>query len=93
MRKSKGKSVQKAKAKPKTKKKKLARPPKRTRAKASPRKNRPVSSQGRTAGIFAVEVAEVEVIAEIEQDSGDETEAAVIDPLDEHFPPDYGGSE
>jgi hypothetical protein len=52
-----------------------------------------VRSRGRTARVLAVEVAEVEIIADIEQDSGNEMEAAVIDPLDEHFPPDYGGSE
>jgi hypothetical protein len=50
-------------------------------------------SQSQTARVLAVEVAEVEVIADIEQDSVDETEVAVRDPLDEHFPPDHGGSE
>jgi hypothetical protein len=86
MRKKKGKSIRKTK-------KKLARPAKRTRSKASSRRKKPVRSRSQTAGVLAVEVTEVEVIGEIEQDSADETEAAVRDPLDEHFPPDYGGSE
>ncbi len=86
MRKKKGKSIRKTK-------KKLARPAKRTRRKASSRKKKPVRSQNQIAGVPAVEVAEAEVIADIDQDSVDEVEAVVIDPLDEHFPPDYGGSE
>jgi hypothetical protein len=86
MRKAKGKSIRKTK-------KKLARPAKRTRSKASSRKKKPVRSQSQTAGVLAVEVAEVEIIGDIEQDFVDETEAGVRDPLDEHFPPDYGGSE
>jgi hypothetical protein len=40
---------------------------------------KPVRSQGQTAGVLAVEVAEVEVIGIIEQDSVDETETAVRD--------------
>lgn len=86
MRKKKRKSIHKTK-------KKLARPAKRARSKASSRKKKPVRSQSQTAGVLAVEVAEVEVIGDIQQDSVDETEAAVRDPLDEHFPPDYGASE
>jgi hypothetical protein len=35
----------------------------------------------------------VEVIEEIEQDSVEETEATVIDPEDELYPPEHGGSE
>ncbi len=86
MPKKKAKSIRKTKKKP-------VRPAKRTRRKASPRKKKPVRKQSQTAGVLAVEVAEVEVIGVIEQDSVDETEVAVRDPLDEHFPPDYGGSE
>jgi hypothetical protein len=52
-----------------------------------------VRGQSQTAGVITVEVAEVVVITGIEQVSVDETEAAVTDPLDEHYPPDYGGSE
>ena len=74
-------------------KKKLARPAKRTRGEASSRKKKPVKSQSQTARVLAVEVTEVEVTGDIEQDSVDGTEATVIDPLAEHFPPDYGGSE
>jgi hypothetical protein len=66
---------------------------KRTRRKSSSRKREPVRSQSRTALAVAVEVAEVVVMGEFEQDSVDETEAAVIDALDEHFPADYGRSE
>jgi hypothetical protein len=86
MRKKKGKSIHKTK-------KKVARPAKRTRGKASSRKKKTAKSQSQTARVLAVEVTEVEVTGDIEQDSVDETEATVIDPLDEHFPPDYGGSE
>jgi hypothetical protein len=51
-----------------------------------------VRNQSQTAGVITVEVAEVVVIAEIDQVSVDETEATVVDPLDEHYPPDYGVS-
>jgi hypothetical protein len=91
MRKKKMKITPKIKTKTKSKtksKKKLARPPKRTRGKASSRKKKPTRSQGRTAGALAVEV-----IAVIEEDFVEEGDATVRDPLDEHFPPDYGGSE
>ncbi len=86
MPKKKGKSIPKTKKKP-------VRPAKRTRRKASSRKKKPLRKQSQTASVLAVEVAEVEVIGVIEQDSVDETEVAVRDPLDEHLPPDYGGSE
>jgi hypothetical protein len=52
-----------------------------------------VRSQSHTAGVLAVEVTEVEVIEEIEQDSVEETEATLIDPEDELYPPERGGSE
>jgi hypothetical protein len=89
MPKKKGKSIHKTKAKTKTKsKKKLARLPKRIRKKASSRKKKPVSGRGRVARVLAVEV-----FSHIEQDFVEEGEGAGRDPLDEHFPPDYGGSE
>jgi hypothetical protein len=86
MRKKKGKSIHKTK-------KKVVRPAKQTRGKASSRKKKPVRSQRQIAGVLEVEVTEVVVIGDTEQDSVEETEATVIDPLDEHFPPHYGGSE
>jgi hypothetical protein len=86
MRKKKGKSIHRTK-------KKLARSAKRTVSKVASRKKKPVRSQSQTAGVLAVEVTEVVIIGDIKQDSGDETEATVIDPLAEHYPPDAGGSE
>ncbi len=74
-------------------KKKLARPAKRARSKVSSRKKKPVRNQRRTAGALALEVTEVELIGEIEQGSVDEIETAVIDPEDELYPPEHGGSE
>jgi hypothetical protein len=47
-----------------------------------------VRTESQTAGVITVEVAEIVVIAEIEQVSVDETEAAVVDAIDEHYPPD-----
>jgi hypothetical protein len=57
-----------------------------------------VSWIGVTAGTLRLSVEFENALAppamgEIEQDSVDETEAAVIDALDEHFPADYGRSE
>lgn len=89
MRKTKGKSTHKTKAKTKTKKKVAVRP-KRTPNKASSRKKKPVKRQVRTA---SAPPAEIEVIAIIGEDFVDDAEATVRDPLDEHYPPDYGGSE
>jgi hypothetical protein len=86
MRKKKKKPIRKTK-------KKLAHPAKRSRSKTSSRKKKPVRSQSQIAGVLEVEVTEVVVIGDIKQDSVDETVATVIDPLDEHFPPHYGGSE
>jgi len=74
-------------------KKKSTRPAKRIRGKASSRKKKPVKRRSQTANMLAVEFAEVVVIGDIEQDSVDQTEGSIRDPLDEHFPPDYGGSE
>jgi hypothetical protein len=62
MRRKKQKSIRKTK-------KKLARPAKRTRSKASSRKKKPMRSRSKTAGVLAVEVAEVETIGDIQQDS------------------------
>ncbi len=47
-------------------------------------------SQSQPAGVFALEVTEVEVIGGIEQNSVEETESTVIDAQDEHHP--AGGS-
>ena len=74
-------------------KKKLARPAKQTRRKASSRKKKLVRRETQPVGVLAVEVTEVVVIEEIEQDSVEETEATVIDPEDELYPPEHGGSE
>jgi hypothetical protein len=74
-------------------KKKPARPAKRTRRKASSRKKKLLRKQSQTVAVLAVEVAEVVVMGDVEQDSVDETQADLRDPLDEHFPPDFGGSE
>jgi hypothetical protein len=90
MPKKKKKPIRKAKNKTR---KKIARPAKRTRGKAPARKKKPVKRQSRTTGALAVEITEIDVITGIGDDSIDETESVVIDPLDEHFPPDYGGSE
>ncbi len=81
------------KKKKKKKKKKIARPAKQTRVKPSPRKKKPVRRQNRTGGVLAVEITEIDVIGGGVDDSVEETESPVLDPLDEHFPPDYGGSE
>jgi hypothetical protein len=81
------KSIRKAK-------KKLTRSIKRAHRKTSARKMKPVRNQSRTTGVLAVEVSEVEVIGDVEDVSGDgETEAITEDDLEEHFPPEYGGSE
>ena len=82
-------------------KKKPARPAKRARAKKPAqkkkpvRKKKPVKSQKRPAGVLEVEISGVEVILSDADDAPDavEEEVNVRDPLDEHFPPDYGGSE
>jgi len=92
MNKKKRKSIRKTRAKTKTKKK-SARPPKRTRGKTISRKKKPVRNQVRTVRVVPVEVTEVVVISDIEQDFMDDAVGSVRDPLEEHFPPDYGGSE
>ncbi|MBZ5660223.1 MAG: hypothetical protein LAO08_07415 [Acidobacteriia bacterium] len=73
--------------------KKVARPAKKMRSKAPARKKKPVKKQGRMGGGVTVEFAEIDVISGIGEDSIDETESTVVEPVDEHFPPDYGGSE
>lgn len=94
MPKKKKKSIRQTKKKTKNKtKKKIARPAKQTRVKPSPRKKKPVRRQNRTGGVLAVEITEIDVIRGGVDDSVEETESPVLDALDEHFPPDYGGSE
>jgi hypothetical protein len=87
MPKKKKKPIRKAKKKP-------ARKTKKTRSKAPARKKKSVKRQSRTAGTYTMEVTEVDVITGIEEDDSiDESESLAVDPMDEHFPPDYGGSE
>ncbi len=74
-------------------KKKTARPAKKARVKAPARKKKPAKKPSRASGGVTVEFAEIDVITGIEDESIDDTESSVADPLDEHFPPDYGGSE
>jgi hypothetical protein len=75
-------------------KKKTARKTKKTRSKAPARKKKSVKRQSRTTGAYTMEVTEIDVITGIEEDdSNDESESLPVDPMDEHFPPDYGGSE
>ena len=74
-------------------KKKIARPARKARVKAPARKKKPVKKPSRASGGVTVEFAEIDVITGVEDDSIDDTESSVADPLDEHFPPDYGGSE
>jgi hypothetical protein len=84
----------KKKKSPRKAKKKTTRTVKRTRGKTSAKKKKgPVKKQGRAAEAFSIELAEVDVIVGMEDDSADDSESPVMDPLDEHFPPDYGGSE
>jgi hypothetical protein len=76
---------------------KPARPAKKMRSKAPARKKKPVKKlvkkRARMSGGTTIEFTEIEVISGIGEDAMDETELAVAEPLDEHFPPDYGGSE
>ena len=74
-------------------KKKVARPAKKTRAKAPARKKKSVKGRSRTGGKVAVEFMEVDVTTGIEEESENGNGSAAIDPMDEHYPPDYGGSE
>ena len=75
-------------------KKKPMRPTKRSRGKTSARKKKPARSQGETVSMIAVEVSRVESIGVVEESSDvDEGITVREDDLDEHFPPDYGGSE
>jgi hypothetical protein len=74
-------------------KKKTARPAKRTRGKTSARKKKPVRRQSRKGGVLAIELTEIDVIGGGVGESVEETESSVINPFDEQFPPDYGGSE
>ena len=73
-------------------KKKPTRPAKQARGKTPAPKKKPVRNRSRSAGVLTVELSEIEVIGEVEDDSGgDETEAVAED--EEHYPPEYGGSE
>lgn len=74
-------------------KKNPVRVAKRSRAKAPARKKSAAKAHRRKAGTLAVEVTEVDIITGIEENSIDERESSILDPMDEHFPPDYGGSE
>ena len=87
MPKKKKKSVRKNKKKP-------TRRAKRSRGMTSARKKTSVTSRNSTVGVLEVEVSHVEVSTNVEDifDSG-ETGTNVGDDLDEHFPPDIGGSE
>ena len=83
----------KKKAIRKTKKKPI-RSAKRSRTKIPARKKKPVKKQKEKLGVIEVEVFEVDSIGDAEDDSSSgETRSKKEDDLDEHFPPDYGGSE
>jgi hypothetical protein len=74
--------------------KKTTRSAKQSRAKIPARKKKPVKRQKEKAGVLAVEIIEVGTIGEVEDDSSfGESRSAKEDDLDEHFPPEYGGSE
>ncbi len=75
-------------------KKKTMRAAKQSRAKISARKKKPARKQKEKARVIEVEVLEVESIRGVDDDSSlGETSSGKEDDLDEHFPPDYGGSE
>jgi len=75
-------------------KKKTTRAAKQSRAKIPARKKKPVKKPKGKARVIEVEVLEVESIREVEDDSSlGESRSGKDDELDEHFPPDYGGSE
>jgi len=75
-------------------KKKPTRPTKRSRSKTPARKKKPARSQGKTAIMIGIEVSEIESIGLVEEASSvGESNTAREDDLDEHFPPEYGGSE
>jgi hypothetical protein len=83
----------KKKAIRKTKKKPI-RAAKRSRAKIPARKKKPARKQKEKPGVIEVEVFEVDSIGDAEDDSSSgETRSKKEDDLDEHFPPEYGGSE
>jgi hypothetical protein len=72
-------------------KKRPARPVKRARAKKPVRKKKSVKRRNKAAGMIGVEVTGFAV--SFDADNAGENGAHRNDPLDEHFPPDYGGSE
>jgi hypothetical protein len=73
--------------------KRTARPAKKAISKAPARRKKTVRKQTPKVGRVKVEFEEIDVIVGIGDNSEEETESAAIDPLDEHYPPDYGGSE
>jgi hypothetical protein len=86
----------KAKKKPARKtKKKPARPVKRARAKKAVRKKKTVKRRKKAGGAVGVQVTGFAVSFDNVEDVIDTSanEAHSNDPLDEHFPPDYGGSD
>jgi hypothetical protein len=75
-------------------KKKPIRSAKRSRTKIPARKKKPARKQKEKLGVIEVEVFEVDSIGDAEDDSSSsETRSKKEDDLDEHFPPEYGGSE
>ena len=75
-------------------KKKTIRTAKQSRMKVPARKKKPVKRPKEKSPVIAVEVIEVESIGEVEDDSSfGEIRSEKEDDLDEHSPPDYGGSE
>jgi hypothetical protein len=81
------KAIRKAKKKP-------TRSTKQSRAKIPARKKKPVKKQKEKAGVLAFEIIEVESVGDVDDDSSfSETRSGKEDDLDEHFPPEYGGSE
>jgi hypothetical protein len=81
--------------------KKSAAPARKMRKSAPARKKKPApkpakksaKKQGRKSGETTIEFEEIEVISGIDEDAVDEIESIEPEPLDEHFPPEYGGSE
>ncbi|HTC63937.1 MAG TPA: hypothetical protein VK709_13920 [Candidatus Saccharimonadales bacterium] len=81
------KAIRKAKKKP-------TRSAKQSRAKIPARKKKSVKRPKEKARVIAVEIFEVKSMGDVEDDSSlGETGSGKEDELDEHFPPDYGGSE
>jgi hypothetical protein len=73
--------------------KKPTRSAKKSRAKIPARKKKPVKKPKEKARVIEVAVLEVESIRGVDDSSLGESRSEKEDELDEHFPPDYGGSE